>query len=51
MRRVYAFILTVPFVVTLGATQLGPPAAALEHEASVPIALVSAHTPAIAGAQ
>src|SRR5574339_787743 len=51
MRRVYAFILAVPFVVTLVATQLGPPAAALEYEASGPIALVSAHTPAIAGAQ
>ena len=51
MRRVYALVLTVPFVVTLVATQLGPPAAALEQEASAPLALVSAHTPALAWAQ
>jgi hypothetical protein len=51
MRRVYALVLAVPFVVTLVATQLGPPAAALEQEASAPIALVSAHTPALAGPQ
>jgi hypothetical protein len=51
MRRVFALVLAVPFVVTLVATQLGPPAAALEQEASAPIALVSAHTPALAGAQ
>jgi len=51
MRRVYALVLAAPFVVTLVATQLGPPAAALEPEASAPIALVSAHTPALAAAQ
>jgi hypothetical protein len=37
--------------VTLVAAQLGPPAAALEQGASAPIALVSAHTPALAGPQ
>src|SRR5574339_504072 len=51
MRRVYALVLAVPFVVTLVATQLGPPAAALEQEASAPITLVSAHTPPLAGPQ
>jgi hypothetical protein len=51
MRRVFALVLAVPFVVTLVATQLGPPAAALEQEASAPIALVSAHTPVLAGPQ
>ena len=51
MRRVYVLVLAVPFVVTAAATQLGPPAAALEQDASAPIALVSAHTPALAGAQ
>jgi hypothetical protein len=51
MRRVYALVLAAPFVVTLVATQLGPPAAALEQEASAPIALVSAHTPTLAAAQ
>ena len=50
MRRVYSLVLAVPFVVTLVATQLGPKAAALDREASAPIALVSAHTPALAAA-
>ena len=51
MRRVYSLVLAGTFVVILVETQLGPPAAALEQEASAPIALVSAHAPALAGAQ
>jgi mono/diheme cytochrome c family protein len=51
MRRVYALALAAPFVATLVATQLGPPAAALEQEASAPIELVSAHTPTLAAAR
>ena len=50
MRRIYALVLAVPFLVILVATQLGPPAAALEQRAAAPIALVSAHTPASARA-
>src|SRR4030095_5342355 len=52
MRRVYALVLAVPFVVlTLIATQLGTPAAALEQDTPTPIALVPAHNPAFAGGQ
>ena len=51
MRRIYSLVLVVPFVVALAATQLGPKAAALEQDASAPIALVSAHPPTLAKAQ
>jgi hypothetical protein len=51
MRRVYALVVAVPFVVTLAATQCGPPAAALEPDPSAPVALVAAHTPPLAGPQ
>ena len=51
MRHVHALVLAAPFVVALVATQFGPPAAALEQDASAPIALVSAHTPTVAAAQ
>jgi hypothetical protein len=52
MRRVYSLALVVPFaLLTLIASQPGPPASALEQEAPAPIALVSAHTPAFAPGQ
>jgi hypothetical protein len=50
MRRVHAVVLAVPFFVTLVATQVDPPATALE-QASAPMALVSTHTPALAEPQ
>jgi mono/diheme cytochrome c family protein len=48
MRRVYSLVLALPFIVlTLAATQLGPPAAVREQEAPAPIAPISAHTPEV----
>jgi hypothetical protein len=52
MRRVYSLVLAVSVVVlTLVVTQLSPPASALEQGGPSSMALVSAHTPALAGAQ
>jgi mono/diheme cytochrome c family protein len=52
MQRVNSLVLAVLFVaLALIATQLGPPASALEPEAPSPIVLVSAHAPAFAAAQ
>jgi hypothetical protein len=52
MQRVYSLVLAVLFVaLALIATQLGPPASALEPEAPSPLVLVSAHAPAFAVAQ
>ena len=52
MRRVYSLVLAAPLVLlTLVAPRLGPPAAALEHDALAPMPPVSAHSPAFAAAQ
>jgi mono/diheme cytochrome c family protein len=52
MRRVYSLGIAILFaVLTLIATQLGPPAAALGQEAPAPLALVSAHAPGFAAAK
>jgi hypothetical protein len=48
----YSLVLAVSFVLlTLIVTQLGPPASALERKVPPPMSLVSAHTPALPGAQ
>jgi hypothetical protein len=52
MRRVYTFVLAVPFVlVALVLLHFGTPAAALEQDPRAPMLLVSAHTPALANKQ
>ena len=51
MRRIYALALAAPFVATLVAAQFGRAASALDQAVVAPIAPVSAHPPAQAGAQ